>query len=64
MIRKSDFIAQLQAIPGDPLVFIDIDGVLSDDIRPAIFDTNERTLQNMHSDVKTRPEIGEQIILF
>jgi hypothetical protein len=62
-MRKSELIKKLQAIDGDPLVFVDINGEHSDDMDPHVFTTNPVFLKNINSHVKTLPAHGEKVIL-
>jgi hypothetical protein len=50
IMRKTELIKQLEAIDGDPLVFIDVDGKLSDDICPALRTANPTLIRNIQAE--------------
>lgn len=63
-MRKSELIAALQKIEGDPRVFVDIDGQLSDDVGPVCYPTNAQLIKNLHeSNTTPAPELGERVII-
>ena len=62
-MRKSELIERLQRIDGDPLVLVDVDGVLSDDLSPSLRTADERLIANIDGRTSARPAIGEPVIL-
>ena len=62
-MRKSELIAKLQAINGDPLIFLDLDGEHTDDISPMVLTVNKQFLANINSNVRTLPSAGDKVVL-
>lgn len=62
-IRKSDLIAALQRIDGDPLVFVDIDGRVSNDVKPTVIRATSTMIGRIELEATERPAIGDQVIL-
>jgi hypothetical protein len=60
---KSQLIRQLQEIPGDPVIFVDLDGKFSDDIKPVHYTANQQALASLLPTNQTPLELGEKYIL-
>jgi hypothetical protein len=61
--RKSELIAALIAIPGDPLVFVDADGRLTDDFKPERHKTSLTMRDTLQRSASIQPNADEDEVV-
>lgn len=62
-MKKSELIALLNAIDGDPHIFIDVDGKFTDEIDPFVVKADARFNKSLMSTVTTELAHDERVIL-
>lgn len=63
IVRKSQLIEALQRIDGDPLVFVDVDGQVSNHVKPVCFPATAEMIGRIEKEAVERPQVGEPVIL-